>query len=211
MNAVRGIANGGVPRNRAQWISIPIKLHRGLNGPDAGKTAQRPLSVFTALVHLIDERHERVKLAGWIDWQAFADKWSPQFESTTGGPALLYLKHVYALSDEDVVERCCENPYWQHFGSERKYRHELPRDPSSLMRRHQRIVEGLRMAAGPQHRDGPARRRDQTPTPGRNGARHDGTTQGGLPIPPTAACSTEPATNWWPQDAASRCARAPPA
>ena len=40
----------------------------------------------TELVNLIDQRHELVKLAQLIDWQAFADKWSPQFESTTGRP-----------------------------------------------------------------------------------------------------------------------------
>ena len=55
--------------------------------------------------------------------------------------ALLYLKHVYALSDEDVVERWCENPYWQHFSGERYFRHELPCDPSSLVRWRQRIGE----------------------------------------------------------------------
>jgi len=57
----------------------------------------------------------------------FADKWSPQFVSTTGRralptrlmAALLYLKHVYALSAEGLVERWCENPYWQHFSGER--------------------------------------------------------------------------------------------
>lgn len=103
----------------------------------------------TELVNLIDQRHELVRLAELIDWQAFADKWSPQFESTTGRPALptrlmaalLYLKHVYALSDEDVVERWCENPYWQHFSGERYFRHDLPCDPSSLVRWRQRIGE----------------------------------------------------------------------
>lgn len=103
----------------------------------------------TELVNLIDQRHELVTLSALIDWQAFADKWSPQFESTTGRPALptrlmaalLYLKHVYALSDEDVVERWCENPYWQHFSGERYFRHELPCDPSSLVRWRQRIGE----------------------------------------------------------------------
>jgi transposase, IS5 family len=81
----------------------------------------------TELVNLIDQRHELVRLAELIDWQAFADEWSPQFVSTTGRPALptrlmaslLYLKHVYALSDEDTVERWSENPYWQHFSGER--------------------------------------------------------------------------------------------
>lgn len=103
----------------------------------------------TELVNLIDLRHELVKLAELIDWQAFAHKWSPQFESTTGRPALptrlmaalLYLKHVYALSDDDVVERWRENPYWQHFSGERYFRHELPCDPSSLVRWRQRIGE----------------------------------------------------------------------
>ena len=33
--------------------------------------------------------------------------------------ALIYLKHVFALSDEDTVQRWSENPYWQHFGGER--------------------------------------------------------------------------------------------
>jgi IS5 family transposase len=103
----------------------------------------------TELVNLIDQRHELVRLAGLINWQAFADEWSPQFVSTTGRPALptrlmaalLYLKHAYALSDEDVVERWCENPYWQHFSGEQYFRHELPCDPSSLVRWRQRIGE----------------------------------------------------------------------
>jgi transposase len=43
------------------------------------------------------------------------------------------------MSDEDVVQRWIENPYWQHFSGERYFRHELPRDPSSLVRWRQRI------------------------------------------------------------------------
>ena len=103
----------------------------------------------TELVNLIDQRHELVRLAELIDWQAFADAWSPQFVSTTGRPALptrrmaalLYLKHVYALSDEDTVQRWSENPYWQHFSGERYFQHDLPCDASSLMRWRQRIGE----------------------------------------------------------------------
>jgi transposase, IS5 family len=101
------------------------------------------------LVNLIDQRHELVRLAGLIDWNAFSRQWSPQFASTTGRPALptrlmaalLYLKHLYALSDEDVARRWVENPYWQHFSGERYFRHELPCDPSSLVRWRQRIGE----------------------------------------------------------------------
>jgi len=101
------------------------------------------------LVNLIDHRHELVRLGDLIDWHVFADEWSPQFVSTTGRPALptrvmaalLYLKHVYALSDEDTVERWSENPYWQHFSGERYLQHDLPCDPSSLVRWRQRIGE----------------------------------------------------------------------
>lgn len=53
--------------------------------------------------------------------------------------ALLYLKPVYALSDEDTVVRRSKNPYWQHFSGERYFRHDPPCDPSSLVRWGQRI------------------------------------------------------------------------
>lgn len=103
----------------------------------------------TELLNLINQRHELVRLAALIDWQAFEAEWSPQFISTTGRPALptrlmaalLYLKHVYALSDEDVCDGWRENPYWQHFSGERYFQHELPCDPSSLVRWRQRIGE----------------------------------------------------------------------
>jgi hypothetical protein len=102
----------------------------------------------TELVNLIDQRQELARLGELIDWQAFAQQWGLQFESTTGRPALptrlmaalLYLKHVYALSDEDVIERWVENPYWQHFSGERYFRHDLPCDRSSLVRWRKRIA-----------------------------------------------------------------------
>jgi transposase, IS5 family len=101
------------------------------------------------LVNLIDQRHELARLGDLIDWQAFESAWGPQFTSSTGRPALptrlmaalLYLKHVYALSDEELVERWCENPYWQHFSGMRYFQHELPCDPSSLTRWRTRIGE----------------------------------------------------------------------
>ena len=101
------------------------------------------------LVNLVDTRHELVRLAELIDWSVFEREFGGQFASTTGRPALptrlvtglLYLKHTFALSDEDVVERWVENPYWQYFCGERYFRHELPCDPSSLVRWRQRIGE----------------------------------------------------------------------
>ena len=101
------------------------------------------------LVNIINMRHELVRLAGVIDWSVFDREFGAQFVSTTGRPALptrrvaglLYLKHLYALSDEEVVERWVESPYFQHFCGERYFQHEVPCDPSSLVRWRQRIGE----------------------------------------------------------------------
>ena len=74
---------------------------------------------------MIDMRHELVKLAALIDWEFFERKWAGLFPSHTGRLAtsprllagLLYLQHTYRLSDEAVVARWVENPYYQHFSS----------------------------------------------------------------------------------------------
>jgi len=101
------------------------------------------------LVNLIDPRHELVRLAELIDWSVFEREFGAQFVSSTGRPALparlvaglLYLKHTFALSDEEAVERWVENPYWQHLCGEQYFCHELPCDASSLVRWCQRIGE----------------------------------------------------------------------
>lgn len=101
------------------------------------------------LVEMIDMRHELVKLGTLIDWDVFEREWAGFFPSHTGRPAslsrliagLLYLQHAYALSDEAVVARWAENPYWQQFCGETFFQHRLPIDPSSLTRWRQRIGE----------------------------------------------------------------------
>ena len=101
------------------------------------------------LVDLINLRHELVKLTGLIDWEVFEREWSGFFPSTTGRPAtpprlvagLLYLQHAFRLSDEAVVARWVENPYYQHVTGEVFFQHRLPVDPSSLTRWRKRIGE----------------------------------------------------------------------
>ncbi|MEW6748018.1 MAG: IS5 family transposase [Planctomycetota bacterium] len=101
------------------------------------------------LVDLIDLRHELVKLAGLIDWEFFEKEWAGFFPSSTGRPAtsprlvagLLYLQHAFRLSDEAVVARWIENPYYQHFTGETFFQHRPPIDPTSLIRWRKRIGE----------------------------------------------------------------------
>jgi IS5 family transposase len=78
------------------------------------------------LVDMIDARHELVKLAALIDWDFFEREWASFFPSHQGRPAtsprlvagLMYLQHAFKLSDEAVVARWVENPYYQHFTGE---------------------------------------------------------------------------------------------
>jgi IS5 family transposase len=101
------------------------------------------------LVDMIDGRHELVKLAALIDWEVFEREWAGFFPSHRGRPAaeprlvagLLYLQHAYRLSDEAVVARWVENPYFQHFTGETFFQHRPPIDPSSLTRWRGRIGE----------------------------------------------------------------------
>jgi transposase, IS5 family len=52
---------------------------------------------------------------------------------------LHYLKHAYNESDESVVARLLENPYWQYFCGFKQFQYELPLDPSSLVRWRKRL------------------------------------------------------------------------
>jgi len=54
---------------------------------------------------------------------------------------LHYLKHAFDLSDEEVVMRWVENPYWQYFCGEEYFQHRLPLDGSQLSRFRGRIGE----------------------------------------------------------------------
>ena len=101
------------------------------------------------LVDMIDPRHELVKLAALIDWEVFQRKWAVFFPSRKGRPATdtrlvagrLDLQHAYWLSDEAVVARWVENPYYQHFTWEAFFQHRPPIDASSLTRWRKRIGE----------------------------------------------------------------------
>ena len=52
---------------------------------------------------------------------------------------LHYLKHTFNESDESVVARWVENPYWQYFCGEEYFRHTLPIDPSQMTRFRARV------------------------------------------------------------------------
>jgi transposase, IS5 family len=103
------------------------------------------------LDQILDHRHELFRLAALIDWDGF-DQAFGRFHRPLGRPAkptrlmagLSYLQHTFNLSDEAVVQRWIENPYWQWFCGCEYFQHQLPCDPSSLTRWRKRLgPEGL--------------------------------------------------------------------
>src|SRR5205085_8740403 len=59
---------------------------------------------------------------------------------------LAILKHTYDLSDDQLVARWVENPYFQYFCGEEFFQHSLPLERSSLTRWRQRMGEAKAQA-----------------------------------------------------------------
>jgi IS5 family transposase len=104
-----------------------------------------------SLDKLIDPRQPLVQLAKRINWQVFDERFGSLYHPTNGRPGnptrlmagLHYLKYTYDLSDEEVVERWMENPYWQYFCGEKYFEYKAPIDPTSMTRWRKKVgVEG---------------------------------------------------------------------
>ena len=101
----------------------------------------------SSLEQILDRRHPLYVLANKIDWKIFDRSFGALFAQKKGRPALPtrlvvglhYLKHAYNESDESVVARLLENPYWQYFCGFKHFQHELPIDPSSMTRWRKRL------------------------------------------------------------------------
>lgn len=98
---------------------------------------------------LLDQRQSLYRLANKIDWNYFEDEFGSLY-SELGRPAkpirlmvgLTLLKYIENLSDEVVVERWVQNPYYQYFCGERFFQWKLPCDPTDFVYFRKRIGEG---------------------------------------------------------------------
>jgi IS5 family transposase len=104
------------------------------------------------LALLISHEHPLYRLAEAIDWDRFEVELGPLYAEATGRPGLPtrlmvglhYLKYLFDESDESVVEKWVENPYWQFFCGRTYFEHELPCHPTSLVRwRHRGGAAGV--------------------------------------------------------------------
>ena len=112
--------------------------------PDANQSV-----LFSDLKDLLDPKDPLYRLAAKVPWSeietGFASLYSP-----VGRPAkparlmvaLLMLKHMFNLSDEQVVDRWRQNPYYQYFSGMRQFQWGLPCDPTDLVYFRKRIGPG---------------------------------------------------------------------
>jgi transposase, IS5 family len=101
---------------------------------------------------LLNLDHELCRLADVIDWPAFDRAFATCYSQDMGRPGnairlmvgLHYLKHAFDESDESVVARWVENPYWQYFCGYDYLQHDCPIHPTSMVKWRQRVgVERL--------------------------------------------------------------------
>ena len=103
----------------------------------------------TPIKHFIKSNHEMVLLSQKIDWDTLESDLSVYYCPDNGRPGIpirkiagmLMLKRMFNESDESVLERWLENPYWQYFCGELYFQHELPFDRTELIKFRQRIGE----------------------------------------------------------------------
>jgi IS5 family transposase len=90
----------------------------------------------SSLEQILNKKHPLYVLANKIDWGSSDKSYGVLFVQNQGRPGLPtrlvvglhYLKHAYNESDESVVARLLENPYWQYFCGFKQFQHELPLD-----------------------------------------------------------------------------------
>jgi IS5 family transposase len=99
------------------------------------------------LAWLLLHEHPLYQLAEAIDWTRFEADLGALYTETVGRPGLPtrlmvglhYLKYLFDESDESVVMKFVENPYWQHFCGRLYFEHELPCHPTSLVKWRRRL------------------------------------------------------------------------
>lgn len=117
------------------------------------KPRSTQLRLFSPLLdNILNKTHELYRLSHAIDWLEFDRAFGSFYSDNTGCPAkptrlmvgLHYLKFTYDLSDEEVVARWVENPYWQYFCGCDYFEHKKPIDPSSMTKWRNRVKsEGM--------------------------------------------------------------------
>ena len=112
------------------------------------RNEQKTFEIFKVrLEDIINKEHPLVKLSDTINWKELEEKPSKKYSEKMGAPGkeirlmvgLQYLKYMYNESDEMIVVKFVENPYYQYFCGNEYFEHSLPIDSSSMTNFRKRI------------------------------------------------------------------------
>jgi len=125
-----------------------MKLQKNL-AEMIGKIDKTPqLEMFKVPIkQFIKEKHELVLLCKKIDWDQLESSLGIYYSKDNGRPGIpirtivgiILLRRMFDESDESVLERWVENPYWQYFCGEVNFQHEAPFDRTELIKFRKRI------------------------------------------------------------------------
>lgn len=113
------------------------------------KNTPPELQIGVELESFLDKNHELYRLTHILNWDYLIESFGPYYVENNGRPGipirviagLHYLKYLENESDESVVEKFSENPYWQYFCGFKTFQHELPCHPTTLVKWRHRVGE----------------------------------------------------------------------
>lgn len=94
------------------------------------------------LKDILDQTHGLCRLADRLKWGILYKEFGAFFTEDSEKEAvsirmlvgLHYLKFLENDNDENILERFCENPYWQYFCGLETFSHKLPCYPDALLK-----------------------------------------------------------------------------
>ncbi len=103
------------------------------------------------LSQILNESHPLCRLADQLKWPRIEENIDVVYSDGCGQPALPsrllaglhYLKYTFNESDESVVDRWVEKPYWQYFCGYEQLQHQLPLHPTTLVKWRNRVGDKL--------------------------------------------------------------------
>lgn len=101
-----------------------------------------------SLERICDPDQSLIRLARAIDWSAFEEAFGPLYCEDNGRPGkpirlmvgLAILKAMFGESDEGLVEKWVQNPYWQYLCGETEFQHEFPIEPTMMGKWRKRVA-----------------------------------------------------------------------
>jgi IS5 family transposase len=124
-----------------RFLPKALQIQSAMKPKKSPQEQPSTIQLFQArLDNIISLDHALVHLADAIQWERFDEEYAQFYCQDNGAPGLptrlmvglYYLKYTFNLSDEELVKRWLENPYWQYFCGEEYFQSDFPCDDTSL-------------------------------------------------------------------------------